>query len=109
MSRLFPSHDARESVVIASVLWTIFASHGKAWWCLRIDLICTGAFVVGVTVPPVNVMSVSADTDYFWQPKVRVEAPAEFIWMDRTLMVYGLYSPYHFSHWLYNGILPVLR
>ncbi|KAK9767838.1 hypothetical protein K7432_002064 [Basidiobolus ranarum] len=64
--------------------------------------------------PLVNLISVGTTEDIHWAPEVR---PIMSFWkptqgvdvdlIDETLFVYGLYSPFHFSHQLYNGLLPL--
>ena len=62
-------------------------------------------------MPEVNLMSVNLPSDIFWKPRVerarskRMKAH----YVDETLFVNGIYSPGHFSHWLYNGMLPLYR
>ncbi|KAF9099679.1 hypothetical protein BGX27_000540 [Mortierella sp. AM989] len=74
-----------------------------------------GAFIRGhggihmENMPKVNLLSSDEDSDVFWQPRV------ERIWsktikahyVNETVFVHGLYAPYHFSHWLYNGMMPL--
>ncbi|KAI1321228.1 hypothetical protein EDD11_007794 [Mortierella claussenii] len=58
-------------------------------------------------VPKVNLMS--ADEDLFWQPRLqrswRKVILAHFV--NETIFVHELFSPFHFSHWLYNGMMPL--
>ncbi|CAO3568672.1 unnamed protein product [Mortierella alpina] len=60
-------------------------------------------------VPKVNLMSSDEESDVFWQPRLqrswRRVIRAHFV--NETLFVHGLYSPFHFSHWLYNGMIPL--
>ncbi|KAG0284552.1 hypothetical protein BGZ96_011079 [Linnemannia gamsii] len=60
-------------------------------------------------VPEVNLMSADEDSDSFWQPKLqrswRKVTRAHYV--NETVFVHGLYSPFHFSHWLYNGMIPL--
>ncbi|KAG0366295.1 hypothetical protein BC939DRAFT_5868 [Gamsiella multidivaricata] len=74
-----------------------------------------GAFIRGSggyrleNMPKVNLLSSDTQSDVYWQPRV------ERIWsktmkahyVNDTLFVHGLYSPFHFSHWLYNGMMPL--
>ncbi|KAK3818243.1 MAG: hypothetical protein JOS17DRAFT_382409 [Linnemannia elongata] len=60
-------------------------------------------------LPKVNLMSSDANSDFFWQPRLqrswRKVIRAHYV--DETVFVHALYSPHHFSHWLYNGMLPL--
>ncbi|KAG0309478.1 hypothetical protein BGZ98_001990 [Dissophora globulifera] len=60
-------------------------------------------------LPKVNLMSADEESDVFWQPRLerswRKVTHAHFV--NETLFVHGLYSPFHFSHWLYNGMVPL--
>ncbi|KAF9151567.1 hypothetical protein BG015_006511 [Linnemannia schmuckeri] len=60
-------------------------------------------------LPKVNLMSSDEDADFFWQPRLqrswRKVIRAHYV--DDTVFVHGLYSPFHFSHWLYNGMIPL--
>ncbi|KAF9573411.1 hypothetical protein EC968_008593 [Mortierella alpina] len=60
-------------------------------------------------LPKVNLMSSDEESDDFWQPRLerswRKVIHAHFV--DETIFVHGLYSPFHFSHWLYNGMIPL--
>ncbi|KAG9066413.1 hypothetical protein KI688_001639 [Linnemannia hyalina] len=60
-------------------------------------------------LPKVNLMSSDTDSDLFWQPRLqrswRKVIRAHYV--DETVFVHGLYSPHHFSHWLYNGMIPL--
>jgi hypothetical protein len=76
-----------------------------------------GAFIISnglgarENVPKVNLMSSDEDSDVFWQPRLRWSwrkvIRAHFV--NETVFVHGLYSPSHFSHWLYNGMIPLYR
>lgn len=46
------------------------------------------------------------DADMWFQPK-RIGHHVNAKYIDETLFVYGLYSPFHFSHYLYNGLMPL--
>ncbi|KAF9920554.1 hypothetical protein FBU30_009604 [Linnemannia zychae] len=54
-------------------------------------------------------MSADEEADIYWQPRTqkiwRKAMKAHYI--NETLFVHGIYSPYHFSHWLYNGMMPL--
>ncbi|KAF9941267.1 hypothetical protein BGZ67_005502 [Mortierella alpina] len=60
-------------------------------------------------MPKVNLMSSDEESDDFWQPRLerswRKVIHAHFV--NETVFVHGLYSPFHFSHWLYNGMIPL--
>ncbi|KAF9293450.1 hypothetical protein BGZ88_005348 [Linnemannia elongata] len=60
-------------------------------------------------LPKVNLMSSDSNADFFWQPRLqrswRNVIRAHYV--DETVFVHGLYSPHHFSHWLYNGMIPL--
>ncbi|KAF9322440.1 hypothetical protein BGZ91_004328 [Linnemannia elongata] len=60
-------------------------------------------------MPEVNLMSSDEVSDVFWQPRLqrswRKVIRAHFV--NETLFVNTLYSPSHFSHWLYNGMIPL--
>ncbi|KAF9920555.1 hypothetical protein FBU30_009605, partial [Linnemannia zychae] len=60
-------------------------------------------------VPKVNLMSSDPSSDVYWQPRVEKtwSKSIQAHYIDETLFVYGLYAPYHFSHWLYNGMMPL--
>jgi hypothetical protein len=62
-------------------------------------------------VPKVNLLSSDEDSDSFWQPRLqrswRKVIRAHYV--NETVFVHGLYSPFHFSHWLYNGMIPLYR
>ncbi|RHZ78208.1 hypothetical protein Glove_166g212 [Diversispora epigaea] len=54
-----------------------------------------------------NVMNADQNIDFFWKPKVKSRYPAKAQYINDTLFAYGLYSPVHFSHWMFNGLLPL--
>ncbi|KAF9537133.1 hypothetical protein EC957_008791 [Mortierella hygrophila] len=60
-------------------------------------------------LPKINLMSADAEADFFWQPRLqrswRNVIRAHYV--NETVFVHGLYSPFHFSHWLYNGMIPL--
>ncbi|KAF9276862.1 hypothetical protein BGZ68_009695, partial [Mortierella alpina] len=60
-------------------------------------------------VPSVNLMSADEEADDFWQPRLkrswRKVIHAHFV--NETIFVHGLNAPFHFSHWLYNGMIPL--
>ncbi|KAG0241683.1 hypothetical protein BGW41_005558 [Actinomortierella wolfii] len=60
-------------------------------------------------MPKVNLMSSDETSDVFWQPRMETawSKSIKAHYVSETLFVHGLYSPYHFSHWLYNGMMPL--
>lgn len=62
-------------------------------------------------MPKVNLLSAAEEADAYWQPRLqrswRNVIQAHFV--NETVFVHGLFSPFHFSHWLYNGMLPLYR
>lgn len=62
-------------------------------------------------MPDVNLMSVDVVSDRFWKPRVErtLRKTMKAHYVDETLFVHGTYSPGHFSHWLYNTMLPLHR
>ncbi|KAG0351493.1 hypothetical protein BGX24_007839, partial [Mortierella sp. AD032] len=61
------------------------------------------------TVPQVNLLSALEETDSYWQPRVEhsTNKTLRAHYVDETLFVHGILFPDHFSHWLYNGMLPL--
>lgn len=73
-----------------------------------------GAFIrssslIPKSMPDVNLMSVDVVSDRFWKPRVErtLRKTMKAHYVDETLFVHGTYSPGHFSHWLYNTMLPL--
>ncbi|KAF9217687.1 hypothetical protein BGZ59_001115 [Podila verticillata] len=60
-------------------------------------------------VPEVNLMSSDELSDSYWQPRVELswQRTMKAHYVNETIFIHGLYSPYHFSHWLYNGMMPL--
>ncbi|GJJ77388.1 hypothetical protein EMPS_09747 [Entomortierella parvispora] len=60
-------------------------------------------------MPEVNLMSADQPSDFFWQPRLKryFGRSIRAHYVNETLFVHSLYSPYHFSHWLYNGMTPL--
>ncbi|CAG8581772.1 26523_t:CDS:2 [Dentiscutata erythropus] len=54
-----------------------------------------------------NVMNSDEISDIFWKPAVRSSYPEKVQYINDTVFIYGLYAPYHFSHWMFNGLLPL--
>lgn len=68
-----------------------------------------GPFIVSSSekeVPRIQMINTGQGEDIWFQPK-RVSHHVNAKHIDETLFVYGLYSPYHFSHFLYNGLMPL--
>ncbi|KAF9353057.1 hypothetical protein BGX26_009156 [Mortierella sp. AD094] len=65
--------------------------------------------VLPKNLPEVNLMSSDLESDNYWKPRVeliwRKKMKAHYV--NETLFVHALYSPFHFSHWLYNGMMPL--
>ncbi|CAO3617134.1 unnamed protein product [Cunninghamella blakesleeana] len=57
------------------------------------------------TPPSINMINTGEGEDMWFTPKVLSRRRVKNI--DQTLFVYGLYSPFHFSHYLYNGLMPL--
>ncbi|KAF9422280.1 hypothetical protein BGZ76_003815 [Entomortierella beljakovae] len=60
-------------------------------------------------VPEVNLMSSVGYSDVYWQPRVERTwgSKMKAHYVDDTVFVHSLFSPFHFSHWLYNGMMPL--
>ncbi|KAF9290642.1 hypothetical protein BGZ68_006496 [Mortierella alpina] len=60
--------------------------------------------------PDINLMSSRESADYYWKPrfkKIVPEALTSVYYRHESLFVYGLFWPGHFSHFLYDGMLPL--
>ncbi|RUP46357.1 hypothetical protein BC936DRAFT_147049 [Jimgerdemannia flammicorona] len=58
--------------------------------------------------PSVNIMAVDTESDIYWSPRVFLQSSSSYYgYINETVFVYGLYSPYHLSHWLFNGLIPL--
>lgn len=58
----------------------------------------------------INIISSDADGDVYYRPKVKWPyANGGVPIRNETLFVYGLYSPEHFSHMLFNGLISLYR
>ncbi|CAG8605764.1 1672_t:CDS:2 [Paraglomus brasilianum] len=68
-----------------------------------------GAYIVNRNdiSKPANVMNADESADGLWKPEVKSSYPWKVQYINETLFVYGLYSPFHFSHWMFNGLLPL--
>ncbi|KAI8047592.1 HSF-type DNA-binding-domain-containing protein [Gilbertella persicaria] len=65
-------------------------------------------FVISDKEPPrVNVMSADESSDIWFQPAHYTSSSIKTQYINETVFVYGLYSPHHFSHMLYNGLIPL--
>src|SRR6266540_3159571 len=72
----------------------------------------TGPFIVQNSShphpPPANLIAANKEVDKAWSPRVFSQFPsARYAWVDETVFVYGLYSPYHMGHWMFNGLMPL--
>jgi hypothetical protein len=66
-----------------------------------------GPFILSKAEPPtINLMSADYDEDVWFQPK-QVTHAVNAVHVNETLFVYVLYFPFHFSHFLYNGLIPL--
>ncbi|KAF9971147.1 hypothetical protein BGZ73_005942 [Actinomortierella ambigua] len=69
-----------------------------------------GAFVLSSkdVPPPINLIAADRASDKYFQPR-RVSPKKSFKahFINETLFVYGHYSPAQFTHWLYNGVMPL--
>jgi hypothetical protein len=80
-------------------------------------LLSIGAFLVIPStspltnkLPTIDVISSDPHGDMFWKPQIRESFPAkQHRFVHEAIAVYGMYSPYHFTHWMYNGIVPLFR
>lgn len=98
------------------VATSLFASHH-----LSLTIPCRGAsdaaaggyIILNGTkkVPPfVNIMAYDSQSDIYWSPRVFSRSPSSYYgFINETVFVYGMYSPYHLSHWLFNGLMPLWR
>ncbi|KAG2204523.1 hypothetical protein INT47_012582 [Mucor saturninus] len=67
-----------------------------------------GPFVLSSSEPPqVNLINGAEEESMWFQPKHKTSRPRNIQFINETLFVYGLYSPFHFSHFLYNGLMPL--
>ena len=65
-------------------------------------------------VPKVNLMSSDEESDQIWQPRMERSSwfggkTVKAHYVNDTVFVHSFYSPYHFSHWLFNGMAPLYR
>ncbi|KAI8380508.1 hypothetical protein EDC96DRAFT_491223 [Choanephora cucurbitarum] len=95
--------------------------HESTWTCkgagrhqiCEFDNLCVdryrGPFVVSDKEPPrVNVANADEAGDIWFQPtRMTPHRLLRARHIPETLFVYGLYAPYHFSHMLYNGLMPL--
>lgn len=69
-----------------------------------------GPFIItkNNNIPKINLINAENTDDMWFSPKI---IKYKFInfgnFIDKKLFVYGLYSPFHFSHFLYNGLIPL--
>lgn len=59
--------------------------------------------------PRVNLIDANEEGDMWFTPKVidSQHYRGKYNKDDDILFVYGLYSPFHFSHYMYNGLIPL--
>jgi hypothetical protein len=57
--------------------------------------------------PPINILNTQPDEDMWFTPHVKTSSFIRGRYLDETLIVYGLYEPSHFSHYIFNGLLPL--
>lgn len=131
---LISAHNTKRYLLYSCILTTSACAFLYLWWdspantiqdstwsCTGSGLnqVCTftnfcvdrhnGPFVVSSSEPPkINMMNVGegAGEIIWFQPKHK-QRPRNAQLMNETLFVYGLYSPFHFSHFLYNGLMPL--
>ncbi|KAG0228415.1 hypothetical protein BGW41_003432 [Actinomortierella wolfii] len=68
------------------------------------------AFVVSPkeVPPPINLVAGDQTSDRYFQPRrVFLKKPLKAHFIKETLFVYGHHSSVQFSHWLYNGVMPL--
>ncbi|KAF9167105.1 hypothetical protein DFQ26_005846 [Actinomortierella ambigua] len=69
-----------------------------------------GAFVLSPknVPPPINLIAADKTSDKYFQPRrVSPKKSLQAHFINETLFVYGHYSPAQFTHWLYNGVMPL--
>ncbi|KAG0293340.1 hypothetical protein BGZ96_002995 [Linnemannia gamsii] len=62
------------------------------------------------SMPELNLNGADRTVDAYWRPRVERSGRSKALrahYVDETLFVHGLVAPNHFSHWLYNGMLPL--
>ncbi|KAF9149067.1 hypothetical protein BG015_009152 [Linnemannia schmuckeri] len=61
------------------------------------------------SMPEINLIGSDVSMDFYWRPRVERSGgkPMQAHYIDETLFVHGLIAPDHFSHWLYNGMMPL--
>jgi len=66
-----------------------------------------GPFIVSDNEPPsINLINTGEGEDIWFKPKTLAHhTGARYI--NETIFVYGFYSPFHFSHFLYNSLIPL--
>jgi hypothetical protein len=63
-------------------------------------------------MPEINLNGADPTYDSHWRPRVERSGRSKAFrahYVDETLFVHGLIAPDHFSHWLYNGMMPLYR
>ncbi|KAG9292182.1 hypothetical protein G9A89_023902 [Geosiphon pyriformis] len=71
-----------------------------------------GAFLVQNSSKPrppvVNLIASGKEADRKWSPHIFAQFPSRrYSFIDEKVFVYGLFSPYDFGHWMFNGLLPL--
>lgn len=59
--------------------------------------------------PEINLMSSLETSHYYWKPRFKplADIPSWMHYKAETVFVHGLFQPGHFSHYLYDGLLPL--
>ncbi|KAI8343406.1 hypothetical protein BC941DRAFT_411279 [Chlamydoabsidia padenii] len=95
--------------------WTCYGNSSRSTICefthFCIDQI-HGPFILSSssTPPPqINLINSDKEGDMWFTPKVINSKyyRGKYRKDKDTLFVYGLYSPFHFSHYVYNGLIPL--
>ena len=68
-----------------------------------------GPFIISASQPPeINLINVGGGSgELIWFKPETKQRTIKAHHINETLFVYGLYSPFHFSHFLYNGLMPL--
>ena len=61
--------------------------------------------------PDISLMSAPDSALNNWKPRFKniAEIPTAVFYWNETVFVYGIFQPGHFSHFLYDGLLPLYR
>lgn len=124
-SRLFLFLIILAVIYILSTIYVYFTRpiQPSTWRCrgtTERDIVCeftnfcvdkiNGPFILsseGNKPPKVNVLNVEPTEDIWFEPKVMNSVYRRAHFVNETLFVYGLYGPYHFSHFIFNGLIPL--